>query len=86
MSLKKPPDTVGESPSRFEKYSFLRKFPTLFCLPRRHVGYTYFGTFEFANSIRWFFETTSFSIAGCGVLTVLCQAYKVSVIRVPWEC
>jgi hypothetical protein len=31
---------------------FLRQFPKRFCLPRRHVGYTCFGTFEFANSIR----------------------------------
>jgi hypothetical protein len=28
----------------------LGKFPQLFCLSRRHVGYTNFGTFEFANS------------------------------------
>ena len=30
------------------------KFPKLFCLPRRHVGHTHFGTFEFANSILGF--------------------------------
>jgi hypothetical protein len=48
---KRQTDTVGESPSRFEKYFFLRKFSTLFCLPRRQVGYTNFSTFEFANSI-----------------------------------
>jgi len=32
-------------------------FPRFFCLPSRHVGHTHFGTFEFANSIGWFFET-----------------------------
>ena len=30
------------------------QFPQLFCLPRRHVGYTNFGTWGFANSIRPF--------------------------------
>ena len=30
---------------------FLRKFPKLCCLQSRHVGYTNFGTCEFANSI-----------------------------------
>jgi hypothetical protein len=30
----------------------LGKFPQLFCLPRRHVGHTYFGTWGLANSIR----------------------------------
>src|SRR5438093_1487533 len=44
-------DTVGECASRFSKYFLLRGFPQLFCLQRRHVGYTNFGTFEFANSI-----------------------------------
>jgi len=38
---------------------FLGKFPQLFCIPRRHVGHTNFGTFEFANSIPPFFETLS---------------------------
>ena len=28
------------------------KFPQLFCLPRRHVGHTNFGTWGLANSIR----------------------------------
>ena len=36
----------------------LGKFPQLFCLQRRHVGYTHFGTFEFANSIRPLRRTT----------------------------
>ena len=35
----------------------MHTFPTCFCLQRRHVGYTHFGTFEFANSIRRFCET-----------------------------
>src|SRR5262245_41556193 len=35
---------------------FLGKFPRLFCLQRRRVGYTNCGTFEFANSIRAFSE------------------------------
>ena len=30
------------------------KFPQLFCLQRRHVGQTNFGTFGFANSIQGF--------------------------------
>jgi hypothetical protein len=30
----------------------LGKFPQLFCLLRRHVGHTYFGTWGLANSIR----------------------------------
>jgi hypothetical protein len=30
----------------------LGKFPQLFCLPRRHVGHTNFGTWGLANSIR----------------------------------
>ena len=30
---------------------FFCMFPKRFCLQRRHVGYTNFGTFEFANSI-----------------------------------
>jgi hypothetical protein len=33
-----------------ERYSRYR-FPKFFYLPRRHVGYTNFGTSEFANSI-----------------------------------
>jgi hypothetical protein len=32
-------------------------FPKLFCLPRKHVGCTNFGTFEFVNSIRALNET-----------------------------
>src|SRR5215831_11182560 len=52
-------DTVGEPPSKFQAYFFLGTFPQLFCLPRRHVGYTSFGTFEFANSIGRVFETPS---------------------------
>jgi len=48
------PDTVGESTSKFWQYFFLCKFPQLFCLQRRHVGHTNFGTSEFANSIRPF--------------------------------
>src|SRR4030095_6969702 len=31
---------------------FLASVSKRFCLPRRHVGHTHFGTFEFANSIR----------------------------------
>ena len=30
----------------------MRQVPKLFCLPKRHVGYTNFGSSEFANSIR----------------------------------
>src|SRR4029453_4612014 len=36
-------------PTRCSRYSL--KFPQLFFLPRRHVGYTNFGTWGFANSI-----------------------------------
>src|SRR5437763_13605855 len=50
-------DTVGEPTSKFEKYFFLGKFPKLFCLQRRHVGHTDFGTGGLANSIPPFFET-----------------------------
>ena len=32
----------------------MRKFPQLFCLQRRHVGHTDFGTWGLANSIRPF--------------------------------
>ena len=39
---------------------FLGKFPQLFCIPRRHVGHTNFGTFEFANSIGTLFATLDF--------------------------
>ena len=43
---------------------FLRKFPKLFCLQRRHVGYTNLGTFEFANSIPAFLETGFLHLCG----------------------
>ena len=46
----------------WESSFFLRKFPRLFCFPRRHVGYTNFSTFEFANSIRRLNEKPSKSI------------------------
>jgi hypothetical protein len=48
-----------------EAYFFLRQFPKLFCLQRRHVGYTHFGTFEFANSIRPIFDTPLHVIDAC---------------------
>jgi hypothetical protein len=34
---------------------FLAYVSHVFCLQSRHVGYTHFSTFEFANSIRAFF-------------------------------
>src|SRR5262249_12483203 len=54
-------DTVGESTSWFEKYLFLCTFSKLFCLPRRHMRGTNFGTRGFANSIGRFYETTNTS-------------------------
>ena len=35
-------------------------FPSVFCLPSRHVGHIHFDTFEFANSIRAFFVHADF--------------------------
>src|SRR5262245_49926717 len=40
----KRPDTVGQPPSKVLVVPFSGKFPELFCLQRRHVGHTNFGT------------------------------------------
>jgi hypothetical protein len=63
--LRKRPDTVGQPPSKFEKYFFLCQFPQRFCLQRRHVGHTQFDTSGFANSIRPIFETSLYVIGVC---------------------
>ena len=47
----KAADTVGEPISKVLEVPFLRKFSTRFCLQRRHVKCTNFGTGGFANSI-----------------------------------
>ena len=39
----------------------MRKFPQLFCLQSRHVGYTNFDTWGLANSIPGFIETEMIS-------------------------
>jgi hypothetical protein len=54
---------LANPPSKFSEYVFSGKFPQLFYLPRRHMGHTNFGTFEFANSIPPFFETPSTTYA-----------------------
>jgi len=46
----------------------LEKFPQLFCLPRRHVEHTNFGTWGLANSIRRFSQTPSELIVVKGVV------------------
>src|SRR5215813_13227747 len=55
-SLEKRRDTVGQLTSKFQAYFFLGKFAQLFCLQRRHVGHTNFGTWGLANSIRFRFD------------------------------
>ena len=52
MRFNKRTDTVGEPISKFKTYFFLCAFPQRFCLQRKHVGQTNFGTLGFANSIR----------------------------------
>jgi len=64
--LKKPSDTVGESTSWFEKYLFLCKFPKLFCLPRRHMRGTNFGTLGVRQQYpEGFRDTTKGYLADC---------------------
>jgi hypothetical protein len=43
----------------------MRKFPQSFCLPRRHVGHTNFGTWGLANSIRGINETPDKRLGHC---------------------
>src|SRR5262245_7494868 len=61
-------------------------FPKLFCLQTRYVGYTDFGTFEFANSIGSFSCRCSWSSQGDRtILTILLPGPGVEVLRPVWQ-
>src|SRR5215813_7066189 len=62
-SLEKRRDTVGQLTSKFQAYFFSGKFAQLFCLQRRHVGHTNFGTWGLVNSISPFFGRSPSSCA-----------------------